>query len=505
VPKSANIQELVSPPEWNKKLSELVDECDSKPKTIFVCGPKSSGKSTFTKLLLNKLVTRLRSHDSNHRARSSRGVAILDLDPGQPEYSPAGTVALVHIANPNLGQPFTHPLLGGQGGTIVRQHALASVTPASDPELYIQCVLDLYSHAQATLRGCSVLINTPGWVLGTGLDILVDLISNIRPGDVIYMSEDGPWETVESLQQIARQTFSMLPSQKLDLTSRTAAQLRSMQIMSYFHSTFEEKDNRNTVGNLDWNPEPLTTIPPYQVMYAGENPGILGIICYDYQVPEDLLAESINGSILAAVEIEDEKAFHKLALEGVEIKSQDGSEAMDVDDTATSGSIRISALSDRVSTTPEGIRYFKNPSSIAIDPKYSRSLGLVLVRGIDIDSRSLHILTPISLHNIEEVRKNGRHIVLIHGKFDSPSWAYTEDLYHRMEQDETGKEQLPTAEELGEDLGDDANGADVTELASSEDIRDVPWVEVLQGHEKRPVGSKVWRVRRDLGRTGNAN
>ena len=33
------------------------------------------------------------------------------------------------------------------------------------------------------------------------------------------------------------------------------------------------------------------------------------------------------------------------------------------------------------------------------------------------------------------------------------------------------------------------------------DSGNVPWVETLQGSQGRGVGSRVWRVRRDLGRT----
>jgi hypothetical protein len=32
-------------------------------------------------------------------------------------------------------------------------------------------------------------------------------------------------------------------------------------------------------------------------------------------------------------------------------------------------------------------------------------------------------------------------------------------------------------------------------------VKDVPWVERLEGSEGRGVGAKVWRVRRDLGRS----
>ena len=51
--------------------------------------------------------------------------------------------------------------------------------------------------------------------------------------------------------------------------------------------------------------------PPWQVKYSGANRGFAGIMCYGDQPNPALLAEAINGMVLAAVEIEDEKAFRR--------------------------------------------------------------------------------------------------------------------------------------------------------------------------------------------------
>ncbi|KAK4031211.1 hypothetical protein C8A01DRAFT_42310, partial [Parachaetomium inaequale] len=42
-----------------------------------------------------------------------------------------------------------------------------------------------------------------------------------------------------------------------------------------------------------------------------------------------------------------------------------------------------------------------------------------------------------------------------------------------------------------DDGGEDGDG---------DGTREVPWVEMLHGSQRRAAGSKVWRVRRDLGR-----
>ncbi|KAM0324828.1 hypothetical protein ACHAQA_007794 [Verticillium albo-atrum] len=486
-PRKAVIQDLVSHPAWNKKLAELVAGRGDKAPVVFLCGPKSSGKSTFGRILANRLLT------SPSQRPKRPAVAVLDLDPGQPEYSPAGTMALVHVKSPNLGPGFTHPVPEDSNATVIRCHATASISPAADPEHYVECAQDLFHHyQQSALRNRPLIINTPGWIQGTGLDLLTELTAKLAPTDVIYMSEDGPMESVEALKGATKGTFTTLPSQQSEFTSRTAAHLRSMQAMSYFHST------RTKSGEVVWNPAPLTATPPLQVQYAGDNAGVLAILSYEFQPPADLLAEAINGAVLALVEIEDPKALR--VLPEVDFKVFGGvsappETAMDVDDKPAA------ALPEtHISRSPEGIPFIANPTSETLDPRYSQALGLVLLRGIDAAKNTLQLLTPISLHRIEESRRAGRHLVLVHGKFDTPGWAYTEDSYSRTYSENVVDER--EAEITEEDTDSDDSEAEPEDLAMAGDVAETPWVEVLRGNEKRPVGSRVWRVRRDLGKGG---
>ncbi|KAK1585143.1 uncharacterized protein LY79DRAFT_275728 [Colletotrichum navitas] len=489
-PKRALIQDLRSPPAWNKKLAGLTKarQPDQPPLSVMLCGPKSSGKSTFGRILGNRLLTGAGQQTRNRKTPLS--VVVLDLDPGQPEYTPAGTIALVHVREPNLGPSFTHIAAGEQHVSVVRCHSIASVSPASDPELYLECALDLYHRHQSACKGLPLIINTPGWVLGTGLDLLTELVSTIKPTEVIYMSEDGPKETVEGLQAACKETFTLLPSQQSEFTSRTAAHLRSMQALAYFH-TVKDPSNR-----LTWNPTPLSSSPPLTVGYKGKNRGVLGIISYEYQPPAELLAETINGSILCLVEAEDIKAFDRLAKESEGIMTRaPGPDAMDVDGSASN-------LDWIISKTPEGIPYIPNSDAQTLDPRYSQTLGMVLLRGIDTKNGALQILTPVPLERIVAAKEAGHHLVLIHGKLDSPGWAYTEDLYYQSFNSTEGDVRDDTVEVMDEDTESDRSDEEPENLELANDVSDTPWIEVLQGHEKRPVGSRVWRVRRDLGRAG---
>ncbi|KHN93798.1 Pre-mRNA cleavage complex II Clp1 [Metarhizium album ARSEF 1941] len=477
-PRRCVIQELVSPPEWNKKLASLLPPSRTSHRTTLVCGPKSTGKSTFSRLLTNRLLTSLSNGES-----PVKRVAVLDLDPGQPEYAPPGTLSLVCVSNPNFGVPFTHAAFDDPSNTILRSHSLASVTPASAPSLFISCAIDLYNTYQRSLRTYPLIINTPGWILGTGLDLLVELITRIRPAEVIYMSQDGPADVVDVLKSATRNSFSVLPSQPSEFTSRTAAHFRSMQMMSYYHSHIDIKDKSLQLRRLTWAAHAITSTRPLVVSYHGRNSGLLGIISYDYQCTPELLAASINGSILAIVEIEEPKAFQQLVMTPEITVEHDNTKIWQVP----------------VTRTKEGLPFISNTNDATLDPRYCKTIGLALIRGIDMKRKCLHVITPTPYASLEKIKIEGRDIVFVHGRFDTPHWAYTEDLFAKSSQDElTDKEVHITDEETSEDEAEQ----ETTQRRRTEHAvtSTVPWIEILEGNQKRPVGSRVWRVRRDLGR-----
>ncbi|KAG5979891.1 hypothetical protein E4U55_004649 [Claviceps digitariae] len=479
-PKKCVIQELVSPPEWNKLLASIAPTKGSGNEySGFICGPKSAGKSTFARLLTNRLLTTCNG--------DSRAVIVLDLDPGQPEFAPPGTVSLVRVSRPNLGVPFSHTSFGDPGNTVVRCHALASVTPASSPDLFIACAIDMYEFYQRFHRKSPLIINTPGWILGTGLDLLVALITRMRPAQVIYMSEEGPAEVVETLEEATKHEFSTLPSQPSDSMSRTSAHFRSMQMMSYFHSQVQPDCKTAKTPSIKWLAQPLSHIRPYVVRYEGQNQGIMGILSYDCQTPPHLLAASINGAILAIVEIEASTAFQE------------------IDDTGTGSTVSAeTGAGVKVCRSPEGLPLIVNTTDGTLDPRYCRTIGLALIRGIDAQNKSLQVITPLPLSAFEEIQSQGRSIVLVHGSFDTPHWAYTEDLYAEQtnQDDDTVEKDLDLSDD---DSGEEDGGVPDCSTAQGSrayagDISTVPWIETLRGNQKRPVGSRVWRVRRDLGK-----
>lgn len=464
-----------------------------------LCGPKSSGKSTFAKILSNRLL---------FTASTSRGVAILDLDPGQPEYSPPGQVSLIYIKEPNFGTPFSHPVTSGKSKTI-RSHAIGAITPSLDPSLYMACVFDLYAYYRGLIQqypNTPLIINTPGWVLGTGLEILVELIAKVSPTEVIYMSLDGPSEVVQSLRE-ANKTVPVvtLPSQGSEYATRTAAHLRTMQNMSYFH--LDSASN----SSLAWDDTPLTSIPPWQVRYSGAEVGILGVICYGEQPPANLLMDTINGSLVAVVVIDDPSAIAGWTSNNIESQDtvagnlEQPREVEDNDIHMLDDTIFHPAHLEKpiVVRTPEDIPYFNPANSTLLDPKSSRSIGLALVRGIDVERKCLQLLTPIAPDIFKRVIEEGKNIVLVSGKLDTPGWAYTEAFVQSDTRDKEArrKKEGRGGVETGIDATEGEEDEELIIPVANEELHDAPWVEKLHGSQGRGMGSRVWRVRRDLGKS----
>ncbi|RWA06299.1 hypothetical protein EKO27_g8799 [Xylaria grammica] len=503
--KRAVLQDLKAPPEWNREMAALVALKDP-ALSIMITGPKSSGKSTFGKILTNRLLT----HTPTHAKKTGNGgIVILDLDPGQPEYCGVGQIALVLVTKPVLSPSFCRPLDGPSIRTI-RSHALASLSPASDPQLYIEMALDLITHYRNGFASYPLVINTPGWIQGTGLDLLVSLISELRPSEVVYMSQTGPADAVEAIGGACNATrFSTLPSHPNQNSLRTAVHLRSMQTMAYFHA--EPKAQENGGDHFRWFERPLTAVAPWQVRFRGPSRGIFGVLCYDFQTQPDLVADAINGSLLAIVEVESTKAFRDLETHQYlpnDSNDETGPESpmeLDLAEGSQAESSPLSLLRDKITTlTSEGIPFIDTSLGLTLDPRYSRSLGLALVRGIDIENGNLHLLCPVTADQVEDVRTRGGQIVLVSGKFDPPSWAYTEDLYFQSEGDDgDGIEGvgLSSSAEGVEVDSEGVKGENAT--VSDRNARSVPWIEILTRNQKRGAGSKVWRVRRDLGRGGN--
>ncbi|CAD0107080.1 unnamed protein product, partial [Aureobasidium uvarum] len=375
---------------------------------IMVSGPKGSGKSTICKWIINTFLTA-------SKATASTSCFWLDLDPGQPEYSAPGQMSLVQIRSPVLGPNYTHP--SGHVSSAhrtIRSHTIAANSPRDDVVHFLACAMDLrdeYFRALEDFAGAPLILNCSGWVLGSAVSAMMELVQQFPLTDVVLM-EPMERDTVASIEAtLPMAKVLMIPPRYKPAQSRTSAELRAMQAMSYFHSLPPSK------GLSQWTNDTLSQIHPWHVKYNGPNAGISSIMSYGEAVNPDFLASIIDGMMVAICEVESDEAYATVQYRPPHVPSASAAEMGET-------------MTERIGRTPEGLPYLRADNSGLIqplDPRFSCCKGLAIVRGINVAKQELQLITPMSVKQIKALQ--GSKTVLVRGKFDSPSWLFLEDTY----------------------------------------------------------------------------
>lgn len=507
-----------------------------------ICGPKGSGKSTFGRMLVNAMITRSASISHKISKSQTDGVAFLDLDPGQPEFSPPGDLSLIHLRSCNFGPPFTHPAIAADNGDrLVRAHHYGALSPKNDPEYYIKCARDLFGRYQELLMrfpSCPLVVNSAGWVQGAGLDVLLEIIKLRRISDIVYTSTRGPREVVEALSEAAvkvRIPVHYLTSQGSEIATRTAADFRMMQTLSYFHLDGFE------AGNLRWNSNPISEQIPLVVHWAGDKQALFAVMFLSNEIDPETMLMAMNGCTVGIVVIEDDQAIPDSSRPDVSDNPLEDHDARDTADvgmideaTKSQGDVLIAdredSMSDidsysenladaqsiqgpetpsaRTSRTPpiedHPTAHLHHPSisrntsdipyisagpstrfSRPLDPTKSHSLGQALVRGIDPQNQCFHLLTPIPPSTLTNLHRQKKKIVLVRGRLDMPNWANRESWEKGAALRRRIRKQDPEA-------ADRFEAQDAREWAGR-----TPGVSALR-ERVRSVSARVWRVRRDI-------
>ena len=319
------------------------------------------------------------------------------------------------------------------------------------------------------------------------MELLTNFMHNLDLTDVIYMSTSGPEEVVDVLKEAATRTntpLHQLSSQASEVSTRTAADLRMMQTLSYFH--LDEPES----GNLRWNPYPLVNILPLVVHYAGPRQDILGVMLLGDEQNPEFFDSILEGCVVSITVIEDDPAIslERIHDDGSEEKDLDtGNELFDevaqsIDDLNGDARHEYSSLP----RTPTGIPYIpaKHLTVGPLSPTTSYSLGQALIRGIDIQAQAFHLLMPVpAFHLVGTQTYPKRKIVLVRGRLDTPTWAFAEQIGFERERSRRRERDLGIKEEN--------RPLDVKVLVERQ-----PWASVVEGG--RTGSGKVRRIRRDI-------
>ncbi|KZZ92667.1 hypothetical protein AAP_02748 [Ascosphaera apis ARSEF 7405] len=285
--------------------------------------------------------------------------------------------------------------------------------------------MDLVEHYRVLLQShprCFLVVNYPGWIFGLGLEIATLFIRSLGLTDLVYMSEKGPTEVVEPLAHVAQEcniAMTILPSQPTNFVSRSSSQLRTMQMMSYFHTSQEEG------GDETWFSDPLIQRRPFVVSYTGKNKGILGVMVTGSGHDMEFLKELLEGSVVGVVVVDDSNPLVSTSSKTNGFDSE--TEAMDEDSEDT----QADKASELIKLNKDNIPYIVtgDQSNGGLDPSTSRSLGLAIIHSIDIENGSFRLYTPVPLPTIRTVIEQGHQIVLVKGQSDPPHWAISEGYF----------------------------------------------------------------------------
>ncbi|RWR80312.1 polynucleotide 5'-hydroxyl-kinase NOL9 [Cinnamomum micranthum f. kanehirae] len=327
------------PDTWIEAADSIAFDSTTAP-IAFVCGPKNTGKSTFSRHLLNTLLNRYRK------------VAYLDTDVGQPEFTTPGCLSLhvIHERTPDL------TILSLK--TPERCLFFGDTSSKRDPKTYLDNILRLYDYFHTEYYQSNELksprrvqlplvINTAGWVKGIGYDILVEMLRHISPTHVVKMrvsveSKNLPsgafWfdDSQKGHVSLIEISATFRDSLKRSVIQKDAHLLRDTRIMAYFRQCFPHEMNITTSEELA---HALASHPPYEVPIAKIK--IMHLHC---QVPDSEVSYSLNATIVG---------------------------------------LAVSC------TKPES----STPWCV----------GLGIVRAVDISKGLLYVITPVAQHNLEKV------------------------------------------------------------------------------------------------------
>ncbi|UZJ54421.1 hypothetical protein CBS101457_003741 [Exobasidium rhododendri] len=394
------------PPSWSRALSSMANV--ESPIVCLIKGPKRVGKSTFSRYLLNRLLSK----------RSSR-VAYLETDLGQTEFGPPGLISLHVFGSLHQQAGESADLIVGPSWTSLRSplrsHFLGDVTPKDDPKLYIEAIYDLVQLYRNELykRGVPLIVNTQGWVKGLGANLFTELEGMIFPSHIVDMILPGDESNLSGkarklTHSRAKSILTTVEAAPLSLTrdrGLNAVEARTLNIISYFYSTSlpGPSSGPRPQQHDDWPlwdfSVPLLQQRPYIInVEVGLRAG-LHVLGSGAGVEKRLQLMALNGSCVAVNCIARDVA-RRGAARGVEA---DGN--LKESDVAMMWKAALSRSRPPVPLT--------------------NCVALGIIRSIDMEKGDIHLLCPLSPHHLAACNLPGPgeiDLCLVKGTIEVPVW-----------------------------------------------------------------------------------
>ena len=366
--------------QWLNIFQSIINESSMSinHQSILTIGNKNTGKSTFSKLLINTLLS-----------ISNKKIQLLDIDPGQPELCLPGCISLTQITSPLIGTilPWEN-----NTATSILTKFIGFSSPNHQPLKYLKQLDHLIDNILSSSNNTITIINSPGWVKGFGTEIISHLKNKLSITYLIQLSHTN--KDLDILQSIEwdyeTKIFKALSFSSLSLNFNlySPAVIRNFKLLSYMHYNHENKN---------YNFKPLLSNSPLKVSYITSKdysllinyPGILGFTIFDHPFSyTEGLHESLECQYVAIVTI-----------------------------PSTSLTTKFSSNILKHENCPN---YINETILHSLSP-HIKFHGLALIHSIDTKNNTINMYTPIDFTNIRDnLLNNNEKLFILKGREDTP-------------------------------------------------------------------------------------
>lgn len=156
----------------NPELDPIIKNMNSNTRTL-LSGGKGVGKSTALRYIVNKLLLRYKK------------VLVIDLDPGQPEFTIPGCLSATIVYDPVFGPNYTH--LREPYKSVFVSNIDISAKPL-DYMKNVRLLISLCEH----VTSMPTIINYMGYTRGFGLNIFSSVVGCVKPSSIINILSSNP-------------------------------------------------------------------------------------------------------------------------------------------------------------------------------------------------------------------------------------------------------------------------------------------------------------------------
>ncbi|KAF4522796.1 hypothetical protein B566_EDAN014840, partial [Ephemera danica] len=234
-------------PEWERLLDDMTHACKQHCNSRMVlCGGKGVGKSTLLRVLVNSL---LQSRQEDPKVSSeSKGVVVVDFDPGQSEFTAPGILSVVFVKTPLLGPGYTHKQAPD------KMVYLGQVDVSRCAEDYRQAVTDLIWFCKKNHSTVPWVINTMGFTTGLGVVLMEHILEVLETETCILeirsrnLSRNYPLDLWRRAHHIRHYPIYSMAEHSVDgenLTSQWGLppwQMREISLLSYLTPALHQTD-----------------------------------------------------------------------------------------------------------------------------------------------------------------------------------------------------------------------------------------------------------------------